>query len=244
MDLEAVILAGGFGSRLKPVVSDRPKPMALVGGKPFIEWILLELYQVGVRRVIISIGYLGEQIQSYFGDGGQWGLDIVYAQESEPLGTGGAIQSALPYIRGESFLVLNGDSLCQFKPQRLMEMRDHYQAKAVIWLAQVENSDSPLERLHQRYGSVEIDKNNAIVGFYEKSKRVNTGLINAGVYLLTKDIFAHRLEKIPCSIEKDVFPHLVGSELYGVVGDDIFIDIGTPESYLGANSFLRQFYQR
>ncbi|MEA5471187.1 sugar phosphate nucleotidyltransferase, partial [Spirulina sp. 06S082] len=90
MDLEAVVLAGGFGSRLRSVVSDRPKPMALVGEKPFLEWILLELYQEGIERVIFSTGYLGEQIQSYFGDGRQWNLEIVYSQESEPLGTGGA----------------------------------------------------------------------------------------------------------------------------------------------------------
>ncbi|WP_204105265.1 MULTISPECIES: nucleotidyltransferase family protein [Spirulina sp. CCY15215] len=235
MELETVVLTGGFGSRLRSVVSDRPKPMALVRGRPFLEWILLELYRVGVRRIILSIGYLGEQIQSYFGDGCQWNLDIVYVRESEPLGTGGAIQYALPYIQGQSFLVLNGDSLCQFELQQLMEIRDRYQAKAAIWLAKVENSD--------RYGSVKINENNAIVGFYEKSQTIKTGLINAGVYLLTKDNFSCPSGKIPWSIEKDIFPQLVGSDLYGVIGDDIFIDIGTPESYLAADSFLRQYWQ-
>ncbi|MBP0021216.1 MAG: nucleotidyltransferase family protein [Cyanobacteria bacterium SBLK] len=234
MDLEAVVLAGGFGSRLKSVVSDRPKPMALVGEKPFLEWILLELYRVGIRRVILSIGYLGEQIQSYFEDGKQWNVEISYSRESKPLGTGGAIQHALPYLQGESFLVLNGDSLCQFEPSQLLEMREQYKAGATIWLAGVENSD--------RYGSVELNKNHVIVGFHEKSTTVSTGLINAGVYLLERKIFSPYSGKIPLSIERDIFPALVGSDLYGVIGNDIFIDIGTPDSYRSADSFIKKYY--
>ena len=113
-DMEAVVLVGGKGTRLRSMVSDRPKPMADVLGKPFLEWILLHLKKQGIKRVFLSTGYKGEMVRDYFRDGASLGLCIGYSQEEEPLGTGGAVRKALAHLKDSIFYVLNGDSFCFF----------------------------------------------------------------------------------------------------------------------------------
>src|SRR4051812_32802437 len=110
--LEAVILAGGQGTRLRTLVDDRPKPMAEVAGRPFIEWLFLALQKQGVKRLVLSTGHLADPLERYCGDGSRWGLDIQMSRETSPLGTAGAVRQALQHIHGRRFFVLNGDSFC------------------------------------------------------------------------------------------------------------------------------------
>ena len=121
---EAVILCGGLGTRLRSVVSDRPKCMAEVAGRPFLEWVVEYLRAQGVIRIVFCTGYMAESIQDYFGGGLPWGVECAYSQEIETLGTGGALRLALPQIQSERVLVLNGDTYCQFDINRLEAERE------------------------------------------------------------------------------------------------------------------------
>jgi histidinol-phosphate phosphatase family protein len=231
-ELEAVILVGGLGTRLRRVVCDRPKPMAEVAGKPFVEHLITTLKAQGIRRIVFSTGYLGDQVAAYFGTGDRWGVEIAYAQESEPLGTGGAIRLALGQLWGDRFLVLNGDSYCRFDASSLLTFHNQQGAHATLLLAPVSDCS--------RYGSVVLDSQGCVQAFREKQPDQRAGLVNAGVYLLERQT----VKQIPAgravSIETEVFPQLVGKGLYALVGNGTLLDIGTPESYAQAGRFLAE----
>jgi D-glycero-alpha-D-manno-heptose 1-phosphate guanylyltransferase len=228
--LEAMILAGGKGTRLRSAVNDRPKPMAEVAGRPFIEWLLPLLYDQGVRRVVLCTGYLAEQVEAHFGDGHRWNMELRYSRDPFPLGTGGAVRHALGQIRGNRFLVLNGDSYCRCDIKTLVDTHVSNGAKATLWL--VETDDC------RRYGSVIVAGNGAVRSFAEKSSDSGPGLVSTGIYVIEREA----AETIPTggsvSLETDFFPSLVGRGLFAVAGQDPFMDIGTPESYAGAGQFM------
>ena len=230
--IEAMILVGGKGSRLISVVNDRPKPMAEVAGRPFLEWLLIALQAQEVRRVILCTGHMGEKVEKYFGDGKLWNLEIQYSHEPAPLGTAGAVRNALNLIENKQFLVLNGDSYCRLDLKRLVNSHIKKKASITMWLVNVDDC--------RRYGSVQIGKNGAVQAFLEKSPVQSSGLINAGIYLMERDIG----EAIPVgqaySLETDFFPRFVGRGLYAVVGKPPFIDIGTPESFASAGEIILQ----
>lgn len=227
--VEAVVLVGGKGSRLQQVLRDRPKPMALVNGRPFLSWILLGLHARGVRRVILAMGHKGEQIQAGMVVTELPGLDVVFSHETRPLGTGGAVRNALPLLSGRRVLVANGDSICPFEIERLVGLHEENNASATLWLLPHED--------RWGYGSVDINNRGLVVSFREKPPGRAAGFISAGVYLIE----CHVLEAIPSgeqvSLENEVFPSLVG-KLFGVVGSGPFLDIGTPESYASAGAFM------
>lgn len=230
--LEAMILVGGRGTRLQTKVADRPKPMADVGGRPFLEWLLVALRAQGVRRVVLCTGYLGHVVEAHFGDGSPWGLNLSYSWEPVPLGTGGAVRLAVGWMQGDRVLVLNGDSLCPLDVGRLSAAHADTRASATMWLVEVDDC--------RRYGAVDIDPDHMVRGFAEKSPTSHSSLINAGVYLIERSV----IEDIPTgravSLETEVFPALVGRGLYGVTGEGPFLDIGTPEAYAAAGEFLGQ----
>lgn len=229
---DAVFLIGGRGSRLQGVVDDRPKPMADVGGRPFLEWLLLTFRALGVRRYVFCTGYLGEMIESYFGNGHEWGVEIVYSQESIPMGTGGAVKKALDLIDSDPFLVVNGDSYCSFEIQRLENIHRMNRALATLWTVAVDECG--------RYGEVKVDENGCVSAFREKSNEKRPGLINAGVCLLQKEALSGVPADAGFSLETDLFPGLVGKGLSAVVGAGTFLDIGTPESYKMAWRILKE----
>src|SRR5258708_12783097 len=136
--LEAVLRAGGKATRLQSVVGDRPKPLALVAGRPFIEWLLLALWTQGLRRVILSTGYQAEMMEAHFGRRGFLGMDIVYSRETAPLGTAGALRHALPHVHSEQFLALNGDTYCGVNVDQLLAFHQSHSAQAPLWLAAAE----------------------------------------------------------------------------------------------------------
>ena len=232
MPLDALILVGGKGTRLRQVVSDRPKPMAEVSGRPFVEWLLLALRDQGVRRVVFCTGYLGGIIEDHFHDGRQWGMEVTYSRDPNPLGTAGAVRHALGSLSSEPVLVMNGDSYCNVDVERLHQAHVVRQASATMWLARVDD--------RRRYGTVEIDEDDRIRSFSEKSIEMLPGLVNAGVYILERSVLEAIPDGVATSLEADLFPSLIGRGLYGVVGDGLFLDIGTPESYATAQQLLTE----
>lgn len=227
----AMILAGGLGTRLRDVLDDRPKPMAQVAGKPFLEWLIRQAYSQGVRLVVLCTGYRGNIIEEYFGDGKKWGVNLSYSRETSPLGTAGALRFAIERTRVETLLVLNGDSYCRYNLEHLLTAHKSRKASATLWVVPV------AERL--RYGAVEITPEGSVRSFVEKGVNAERGYINAGVYLLRRDLIASIPKDIKLSLETEVLPSLVGRGLYAVRGEGPFIDIGTPESFAIASSFMK-----
>ncbi len=229
--MDAVILVGGKGTRLRSVVRDRPKPMADVAGRPFVEWLLLDLRLQGIRRVILSTGYRGSAIESYFGDGADWDMELVYSPEPRPLRTAGAIRHALKHVRSEAFFAMNGDSYCPVDLKAMVEVHSQQRARATMWLVPMPDCS--------RYGSVVVGSNGVVHQFREKLEGTGPGLVNAGVYLLDRDLVAAIPAGQQLSLERDFFPELVERGLYALIGDGPLTDIGTPESYREAQRLFR-----
>ena len=226
--MEAIILAGGKGTRLKDVVRDIPKPMAPIHGKPFLEYLVIQLARWNIRDIVLSVGYKYEIIQDYFKDGKRWNTAIRYSVEDSPLGTGGAIRESARLIDDDNFLVMNGDSYFDLDLNVFREF--HLSKKSSLSLALAARDDTG------RYGRVTIENSGKVTGFHEKS--CNTpGLINSGIYLFHRNI----LSIFPignASFEQDVLPQLVSKKFYAIQHSGFFIDVGIPEDYL----FLNKHY--
>ena len=227
--LRAFVLCGGLGTRLRTVVSDRPKSMALVAGMPFLELILRMLRAEGIQEVILGTGHMAEQIEGYFENGRGLDLSIRYSREDEPLGTGGALKLAEKLL-SDPVVVLNGDSYVEWRLGSLRRLFDEKDAALVMVLQAVPDVS--------RYGSVTIDSDGRVVEFVEKGTRTGAGLINAGVYLLRKKIVSGLSAGRAVSLEKDVFPELLSGKVYGFVSDGLFIDIGIPADLERAQTLL------
>ena len=228
--LEAIVLAGGKGTRLATVVSDRPKPMAEVAGRPFLEWLLLELRSQGVQRVVLSVGHLAESIVTHFGDGTRFGLEIVYTHEEQPLGTGGALRAAMEHVRGARFLALNGDSYCRFDIDALLRAHIQRSARSTIAVTYVEDAG--------RYGAVQRAPDGAVRTFTEKRADAGPGWINAGIYVLERALMEPLTPGANYSIERDVLSGAAAGGIHSVAVRGPFIDIGTPESFEKAQRVL------
>jgi len=225
----AAILAGGLGTRLRPVLADRPKVLAEVRGRPFLAYLLDQLVAVNLRYVVLCTGYLGEQVKATFGDSyGQ--LRLVYSQESSPLGTAGALRLALPLLKSDPVLVMNGDSFYNVNLQAFWVY--HGACKASATLALVRVSDP------SRYGQVRVDTHGAVISFQEKGSESNPGWISAGVYLLTRAFLLRIPTRRVVSLEREVFPAWIGRGLYAYPGEGRFLDIGTPEAYASTEQFF------
>lgn len=219
--MKAVILAGGFGTRLKSVIADIPKPMAPVNGHPFLEILVKRLVRRGITDIVLSVGYKQEVVSDYFGNGSSIGATINYSPEDFPLGTGGAIHKVMVQYPDDLYLVMNGDS---FFDNNIPELLAYHHAKqANITLALTEVTDKG------RYGSVDLSPDGVICGFAEKGGS-GLGLINAGVYVLEHRCKDYFLEKV-CSFENDILPEMIGKGLFGIHQQGAFIDIGIPEDY-------------
>lgn len=232
-DITAVVLAGGMGTRLRPVVADRPKVLAEVTGRPFLHYLLAQLTTAGIRRIILCTGFMAATVSdllgSSFGD-----AELLYSVETAPLGTGGALRLALPLLMSEPVLALNGDSYCDLHLATFVAHHKLRGSVASIALAQVADIS--------RYGAVEIEPDGAISSFAEKGERRGPGLINAGLYLLPRSVIAAMPAGQPVSLERDLFPGLIGTGLSGVIQTGRFIDIGVPDDYQAAGLFFRDHH--
>lgn len=219
--MKAIILAGGFGTRLKSVISEVPKPMAPVNGQPFLAILVKRLIRSNINDIVLSVGYNQEVIRDFFGDGSLLGVTIKYSAEESPLGTGGAIKAAMEQFPADRYLIMNGDS---YFDNNVLELLAYHQTKqAAITLALAEVADK------SRYGSVEINKDGTISSFSEKGAD-GSGTINAGVYVLERSVIKSFPDAV-CSFESDVLPIMIGKKLYGFCQQGFFIDIGVPEDY-------------
>lgn len=225
--MEAIVLAGGFGTRLRQVVPDLPKPMAPIAGRPFLEIMLSTLARKGFTRVVLSLGFMAEKIIAHFGES-YAGMDLVHEVESQPLGTGGAIRAALACCVTDHIFIFNGDTYLDLEVDELERL---WQASRhpLIVVREVADTD--------RFGRVEMH-DGRVNAFLEKGKS-GSGLINAGCYVLPK----HALDEFPLgqpfSIETEFFiKYLHLLRFNGFVTHGRFIDIGVPDDYALAQTEL------
>ena len=234
---EAIILAGGFGTRLQAVVSDVPKPMAPINNKPFLNYVFDYLLHYKIEHVVLSTGYLADKISNYYKNEYR-GIKISYTKEETPLGTGGGIRLAMTKCYTSDVLVLNGDSFFD------VNITDHFnnhiskQADCSLALRKVFNAS--------RYGTILLGIGNAIETFKEKNNIEQTGLINGGVYILNRKLYLSKTnEAVPFSIEKDFYESRINElHIFGFEYDGYFIDIGIPEDYNKAQIDFKNFNYR
>jgi len=228
--VQAIVLVGGEGTRLRPLTFGTPKPMVPIMNVPFLARTLERLYDVGIRDVILPAGYMPQAITEYFGDGSRLGMNITYVIEDEPLGTAGAIKNVEQHITGP-FFVMNGDVLTSLDLQAMIDYHTQKGGLGVLHLIKVEDPSA--------FGCVVHDENGRISQFVEKPPKGTepTNEVNAGTYLLEPGV----LNMIPpgrnVSIERETFPKILaeGNALYAYTTSDYWIDVGRPEHYLSAH---------
>ena len=229
MELAAVVLAGGMGTRLRSVVADLPKVLAPVAGRPFLTYLLDQIADAGIQRVVLSTGYLAEQFADVIGDRYR-NIQIAYAHEDQPLGTGGAIRFACGFADADQLLVMNGDSYCDANLSSYIGWHVDGQNDVSLMLAKVNDTS--------RYGTVEMDTGGRITAFIEKRPDSASGYINAGVYLFRRAML-EQFPNGPSSMELDVFPvWLRERSMMGWVTEAAFIDIGIPSDYQRSHEFM------
>lgn len=220
--LDAIILAGGLGTRLASVVPALPKALAPIRGVAFLDLLLERLAaSSAIGKVILAIGFRSEAIIRHC-EMKEAPLPLSYVIETEPLGTGGAVLNALPHTAGETVLILNGDCFCDLSYADFAAY--HHSKEADATLAVLPGNDL------RRYGSVEFREDGRITGFQEKSAEKRAGYLSGGIYLAKRGALA-AFEIAACSIETDLFPHLLAKRMFAYVHTGSFLDIGTPESY-------------
>lgn len=234
-DVDVLILCGGKGERLRSAVPDKPKVLADINGKPFLEILIENLASYGFKRIILSVGYLKEQIINHFKDYPSTrfkiydfkfkkpDLKIEFSEENIPLGTGGAVKKVESFIKSDHFMVMNGDAFFDLDFEKFHI--HHLENDALISIALTEIEDV------SDCGVVDLSGDGRITDFKEKTLTKMPGLINAGVYLMRKDIFSHMPTEDSFSLEYDVFPKILKHACYGFIGEGKFIDIGIPERY-------------
>jgi D-glycero-alpha-D-manno-heptose 1-phosphate guanylyltransferase len=228
--MDVIILCGGMGTRLKAVVDDKPKPMAEIDKRPFIDILIEHISAFGFKRFILCAGYKAEKIQEYY-KSKKSRVEILTIKEKELLGTGGAVKNSEALIQSSPFLVLNGDSFLDIDLCKFIDF--HITKKALLSVVLIGAKDP------KDYGLIEVDSSNRIVRFSEKEKAGQNSLINAGIYLVNKEILSLMPNDKKFSLEYDFFPNIVGREFYGYSANGLFIDIGTPERYMQAKQLLK-----
>jgi mannose-1-phosphate guanylyltransferase len=226
--MQALILAGGEGTRLRPLTSTIPKPVVPLANRPHLAFMIDWLRGHGVDEVVLSCGFMAEGVRAVLGDGETLGVRIRYVEEPEPLGTGGALRYAGDLLE-ERFLMLNGDVLSDFDLSAQLARHEETGATATLALHPVEDPSM--------FGLVGLNDDGSVGEFLEKpnsdSDQLDSNLINAGMYVLQRSVLDDMAPRgTNISIERDLFPKLVGRGLYAVVGEGYWLDIGTPERYL------------
>ncbi len=222
--IDAVVLCGGLGKRLRSEIGESQKVMAEVKGEPFLNIILEHLKKQGVERIILCTGYKADNVEDYYRKN-NFGLTIEFSKEDKPLGTGGAVKHAQGLIKSNPFFVLNGDSFCEVDFPALVKFYQKKKAGAALVVSQVQDSKD--------FGGITLDGSNRITAFQEKQGV--DAYVNAGVYCFNPNIFALMPETDQFSLEYDVFPKILDKNVFGFLIEKPFTDIGTPERYKTAN---------
>jgi NDP-sugar pyrophosphorylase family protein len=228
---DAVVLCGGMGLRLQSVIGEAPKGMAEVAGRPFLELLLRQLCRHGFQRAILAVGYQRDAIRMHFGDHA-FGLEIVYSEETYPLGTGGALRNAVEHITSDSLLVMNGDSYTNVD---LTHFLDHCRETAADAGVVVVPADGRSD-----CGFALLDGDGRMEGFNEKQAPVDASYVNAGIYLLSRQMLLDVPTVEAVSLERELLPRWLreGKKIKGFIYSGECVDIGTPERYTLAQSAL------
>jgi NDP-sugar pyrophosphorylase family protein len=231
MEVTAAILAGGLGSRLRPAVADRPKVLAPVNGRPYLTYLLDQLVEASVHQVMLLTGHGADQVQQTLGHT-YGGIRLLYSPEPKPLGTAGAIRRALPKLISPVVLVMNGDSFCEVNLTAFL--RFHERRAADLSLVVTEAADAC------RCGTVTITRGGRLLRFAEKTPEAAPGWINAGVYLLDRNLIAEIPSGRSVSLESDMIPAWIKGkkQVFGYRSAGRFVDIGTPLCYAEADTFF------
>ncbi len=226
----AILLVGGFGTRLMPLTKNTPKPMLTVAGVPVTEHQLAMAKAAGITEIVLATSYLSEVFIPYFGDGSKWGMKIKYAVEKEPLGTGGAIRNAAQLLESdESVVVLNGDVLSSHNLAEQIHQHEAHDADVTLHLTQVEDA--------RAFGCVPTDGDGRVTAFLEKMENPVTNQINAGCYVFNPRVISTIPLDTVVSVERETFPQLVdsGAKVFGYLEKAYWLDIGTPRALLKAS---------
>ena len=228
-----VILAGGLGTRLRTIVSHVPKVMAPVLGKPFIKILIDQVAAANFQEVILCTGHMSEKVRTLIGEKYR-NINIIYSEERELLGTGGAVINAINIVpsEAESILVMNGDSYLDIGLTQYIKWFVEKKIDAALALKYVRNTE--------RYGSVSIDSKKKVIEFKEKKPNSGSGWINAGIYIFKRNVLDSFEKACRLSLEKDILPKLKDMNFFGYECNGEFIDIGTPESYARSESFFKK----
>ena len=239
-----ILLVGGFGTRLLPLTNKTPKPMLPIANLPVTEHQLLAAKAAGITKVVLATAYLAETFTPYFGDGSKWGIELKYALESEPLGTGGAIRNAAELIlseisENEPIVVFNGDVLSRHDLAAQIDLHQSSSAAVTLHLVNVEDA--------RPYGCVPFDESGRVTDFLEKMENPITNTINAGCYVFSPQVIKEiELGKV-VSVEREIFPELLkrGRVVQAFVDNSYWLDMGTPKAllkgsqdYVGAGEFI------
>jgi len=242
-DIDVVILCGGLGKRLKPLINDQPKVLAKIGNMSFLDILINNILPYGFKNIILCVGHLKEQIKKHYNNCFYCRKDcnIMYSEEEEPLGTGGALNNAKLLINSDPFMVMNGDSICNIDFNQFVTF--HKRKNAILSI--VLSMSMMSKDIYKDYGVVTIDNSRRIINFDEKPIENKESLINAGIYLMKKDIFSYMSNIKTFSLEYNLFPKLCNNrQCYGFITESEVIDIGTPERYKRANSLLTKNDQK
>ena len=226
----AILLVGGFGTRLMPLTKNTPKPMLTVAGVPVTEHQLAMAKQAGITEIVLATSYLSEVFIPYFGDGAKWGMKIKYAVEKEPLGTGGAIRNAAKLLdTNESVVVINGDVLSSHNLAEQIRQHEAHDADVTLHLTEVKDA--------RAFGCVPTDSHGRVTAFLEKMENPITNQINAGCYVFNPRVISTIPLDTVVSVERETFPQLVarGAKVFGYVENAYWLDIGTPRALLKAS---------
>lgn len=227
----ALVLAGGLGTRLRSRVPDHPKVLAQVRGRPFLAFLLDQLADAGIREVILCTGFRGEQIQDSVGSSFR-GMSVSYSQESESLGTAGALRLALPRIKSPDVLAMNGDSYSEVVLNEFWKWHSRKEAAGSILVTRTEDT--------RHSGRVDFREDGRVLNFDEKAHHDQPGWINAGIYFLQRSLLLSVPTTRAVSIEREMFPSWVTRGLYAFPLGGRFLDVGTPETYAAAENFFEE----
>jgi len=232
MPYQAIILAGGLGTRLRKEIGNIPKPMANINGRPFLQYLLTFLLQQHINEVILSVGYGHDTIKNYFGNHFS-SISLIYSIEDEPLGTGGAIKQALGFVSSEDVLILNGDSIFKINLTEFFNLHIKNRSNLSIALKSAQDTG--------RFGTIIINDFNKIISFREKQNDIK-GFINAGLYLLKKEFLGSFNLPDKFSFERDFLEKYHKEyKFYGFPFSSYFIDIGVPADYKRAQDEFKRF---
>ncbi|MCX4363577.1 MAG: nucleotidyltransferase family protein [Clostridia bacterium] len=222
--MQAIIMAGGVGSRLRPLTNTLPKPLVKIIDKPVMEYVIENLASGGIEEIAVTVGYKSQMIMDYFGDGAKWGVTLKYFEETVPLGTAGGVKNASKFIN-DDFLVMSADGLCDIDIKDFCDFHNSHKQKVSMAVRYMQDA--------RGYGLVRVNDRNIVTSFAEKPQYICSGLINMGIYAFSKNI----LDDIPegkCDFSYDVFPKLLG-DIRAYDAQCFWSDIGTLSDYYMTN---------